>query len=71
VAFSRIYAEIAKLLLERKTLTSYDLRELEMMYGDAARDAIDALVTAGAAKRVGSRVEAVDLDKLKRIARMR
>lgn len=71
MAFSRIYAEIAKLLLDRKTLRDYDIRELEMMYGDAARDAIDALVAAGAAKRVGSRVEAVDLDKLRRIARMR
>lgn len=71
MAFSRIYAEVAKLLLERGTLKSSDLRELEMLYGDAARDAIDALVTAGAARRVGSKVEAVDPDKLKRIARMR
>jgi len=71
VSFSRVYAEVAKRLLERGSLRAEDIRELEMMYGDAAWDAIDALITAGAARRVGNRVEATDPDRLMRIAKMR
>ena len=71
VAFSKVYAEVARRLLEKGYLRAEELAELEELYGDDARDAIDALIAAGAARRVGSRVEAVDTDKLKRIARMR
>ncbi|MCS7104273.1 MAG: hypothetical protein NZ954_01750 [Thermofilaceae archaeon] len=71
MAFSRVYAEIARKLLERGTLRSEDIDELEQIYGDDARDALDALVAAGAARRVGSRVEVADVDKLKRVARLR
>jgi hypothetical protein len=71
VAFSRVYAEVAKKLLEKGSLRAEDVAELEELYGDDARDAIDALIAAGAARRVGSRIEAADADRLKRIARMR
>jgi len=71
VAFSRVYAEVAKKLLEKGSLRAEEVAELEELYGDDARDAIDALIAAGAARRVGSRIEVMDADKLKRIARMR
>jgi hypothetical protein len=71
VAFSRVYAEVARRLLEKGSLRAEEVAELEELYGDDARDAIDALVAAGAARRVGSRIEVMDADKLKRIARMR
>jgi hypothetical protein len=71
VAFSRVYAEVARRLLERGSLRAEEVAELEELYGDDARDAIDALIAAGAARRVGSRIEVMDADKLKRIARMR
>lgn len=71
MAFSRVYAEVARKLLEKGSLRSEDVLELEELYGDDARDAIDALIAAGAARRVGGRIEAADTDKLKRIARMR
>lgn len=48
-----------------------DVAELEELYGDDARDAIDALIAAGAARRVGSRIETVDRERLKKIARLR
>ena len=48
-----------------------DVAELEELYGDDARDAIDGLIAAGAARRVGSRIEAVDRERLKKIARLR
>lgn len=48
-----------------------DVAELEELYGDDARDAIDALIAAGAARRVGNRIEAVDRERLKKIARLR
>lgn len=71
MAFSRVYAEVARRLLERGSLRAEEVAELEELYGDDARDAIDALIAAGAARRVGSRIEVMDADKLKRIARMR
>ncbi len=71
MAFSRVYAEVARRLLEKGSLRAEEVAELEELYGDDARDAIDALVAAGAARRVGSRIEVMDADKLKRIARMR
>jgi hypothetical protein len=58
-------------LLEKGSLRAEEVAELEELYGDDARDAIDALIAAGAARRVGSRIEVMDADKLKRIARMR
>lgn len=71
MAFSRVYAEVARRLLEKGSLRAEEVAELEELYGDDARDAIDALIAAGAARRVGSRIEVMDADKLKRIARMR
>ena len=71
VAFSRVYAEVAKKLLEKGSLRAEDVAELEELYGDDARDAIDALIAAGAARRVGSRIETVDRERLKKIARLR
>ncbi len=71
MAFSKVYAEVARRLLEKGSLRAEDVAELEELYGDDARDAIDALIAAGAARRVGSRIEVVDADKLKRVARMR
>jgi hypothetical protein len=41
------------------------------VYADDARDAIDALVAAGAARRVGNRVEAVNRERLRKIAKLR
>jgi len=71
MAFSRVYAEVAKKLLEKGSLRAEDVAELEELYGDDARDAIDALIAAGAARRVGNRIEAVDRERLKKIARLR
>jgi hypothetical protein len=71
VAFSRVYAEVAKKLLEKGSLRAEDVAELEELYGDDARDAIDALIAAGAARCVGNRIEAVDRERLKKIARLR
>lgn len=71
MAFSRVYAEVARRLVEKGFLRMEEVEELELLYGDDARDAIDALIAAGAARRVGNRIEAADLDRLKRIAKMR
>jgi hypothetical protein len=71
VAFSRVYAEVAKKLLEKGSLRAEEVAELEELYGDDARDAIDALVAAGAARRVGNRVEAVNRERLRKIAKLR
>jgi hypothetical protein len=57
--------------LEKGSLRAEDVAELEELYGDDARDAIDALIAAGAARRVGSRIETVDRERLKKIARLR
>jgi hypothetical protein len=71
VAFSRVYAEVARRLLEKGSLRAEEVAELEELYGDDARDAIDALVAAGAARRVGSRIEAVNRERLRKIAKLR
>jgi hypothetical protein len=71
VAFSRVYAEVAKKLLEKGSLRAEEVAELEELYGDDARDAIDALIAAGAARRVGNRVEAVNKERLRKIAKLR
>ena len=71
MAFSRVYAEVAKKLLEKGSLRAEEVAELEELYGDDARDAIDALVAAGAARRVGNRVEAVNRERLRKIAKLR
>jgi hypothetical protein len=71
VAFSRVYAEVAKKLLEKGSLRAEEVAELEELYGDDARDAIDALIAAGAARRVGNRVEAVNRERLRKIAKLR
>jgi hypothetical protein len=71
VAFSRVYAEVARRLLEKGSLRAEEVAELEELYGDDARDAIDALIAAGAARRVGNRVEAVNKERLKKIAKLR
>jgi hypothetical protein len=71
VAFSRVYAEVARRLLEKGSLRAEEVAELEELYGDDARDAIDALVAAGAARRVGNRVEAVNRERLRKVAKLR
>ena len=71
MAFSRVYAEVAKKLLEKGSLRAEEVAELEELYGDDARDAIDALIAAGAARRVGNRVEAVNRERLRKIAKLR
>jgi hypothetical protein len=71
VAFSRVYAEVARRLLEKGSLRAEEVAELEELYGDDARDAIDALIAAGAARRVGNRVEAVNKERLRKIAKLR
>lgn len=71
MSFSRVYAEVARRLLERGFLREEEVAELEELYGDDARDAIDALVAAGAVKRVRKGIEAVNYDRLKRIAQMK
>jgi len=71
VAFSRVYAEVARRLLEKGSLRAEEEAELEELYGDDARDAIDALIAAGAARRVGNRVEAVNRERLRKIAKLR
>lgn len=71
MSFSRVYAEVARRLLERGFLGEEEVAELEELYGDDARDAIDALVAAGAVKRVRKGIEAVNYDRLKRIAQMK
>jgi hypothetical protein len=71
VAFSRVYAEVARRLLEKGSLRAEEVAELEELYGDDARDAIDALIAAGAARRVGNRVEAVNRERLRKIAKLR
>ncbi|MCC6049811.1 MAG: hypothetical protein LM580_03845 [Thermofilum sp.] len=71
MAFSRVYAEVARRLLEKGSLRAEEEAELEELYGDDARDAIDALIAAGAARRVGNRVEAVNRERLRKIAKLR
>ena len=71
MAFSRVYAEVARRLLEKGSLRAEEVAELEELYGDDARDAIDALVAAGAARRAGKRVEAVNRERLRKIAKLR
>ncbi|MEM1509824.1 MAG: hypothetical protein QW291_07950 [Thermofilaceae archaeon] len=69
MSFSRIYAEVSRKLLEKGFLNRDELDELYEIYGDNARDALDALVAAGAARYTAIGVEAVNRQKLARIAK--